>query len=122
MTKIALTAQALSEVAVRALQEVKGKHIVRMDLRKSSGAVTDYFIVCTGTSNTHVQALAESVLKIMKKDAGEIPHAKEGLQTGEWVLVDYINVVVHVFLKDKRSFYQLERLWGDADTKVYEDL
>ncbi|MDP5170255.1 MAG: ribosome silencing factor [Bacteroidia bacterium] len=122
MTKIALDAQALSEVAVQALQEIKGKNIVRMDLRKSDGSVTDFFIICTGTSNTHVQALADSVLKVMKKEAFEIPFAKEGVQAGEWVLVDYVNVVVHIFLKDKREFYQLERLWGDAKVDRFEDM
>lgn len=122
MTKIALDAQALSELAVKALQEVKGKDIVRMDLRQSDGSVTDYFVVATGTSDTHVKALSESVLKIIKQEAKEFPHAKEGVQGGEWVLVDYVNVVVHIFQKEKREFYRLEKLWGDATINVYEDM
>lgn len=122
MTKIALNAQALSELAVKALQEVKGKNIVRMDLRQSDGSVTDYFVIATGTSDTHVKALSESVLKIIKQEAKEFPHAKEGVQSGEWVLVDYINVVVHIFQKEKREFYRLEKLWGDATTDFYEDM
>lgn len=121
MTTTALDAQALSTLAVKALQEVKGKHIIKMDLRQSDGAVTDFFVICTGTSDTHVKALSESVLKIMKTEAGEYPHAKEGLQAGEWILVDYVNVVVHIFQREKREFFRLESLWGDAQTEVYED-
>lgn len=73
MTKIALNAQALSELAVKALQEVKGKNIVRMDLRQSDGSVTDYFVIATGTSDTHVKALSESVLKIIKQEPKSFP-------------------------------------------------
>jgi ribosome-associated protein len=114
MTKVALNAKALTDVVIEGLQEIKGQEILRMDLRQVSGAITDYFIICTGTSDKHVQALAESVL-ITAKKTGEIPHNREGMQAGEWVLIDYVNVVVHIFLREKRNFFRLEDLWGDAE-------
>ncbi len=121
MAKRALEAQALANLAVKALQEKKGKSILSMDLRKSDGSVSDFFVVCTGTSDTHVQALADSVLTMMKQEAREIAHSKEGMQSGQWILLDYITVVIHIFLKDRREFYRLERLWGDATMTSYED-
>ena len=120
MTKILLDAQMLSAIAVEGLQEIKGQNIVRLDLRNSDGAVTEYFVICTGTSDRHVQSLAESVMKFVKEEAGEKPLSTEGLQHGEWVLLDYVNVVVHIFQQEKRDFYRLENLWGDAVRKLYE--
>lgn len=121
MTKILLDAKALSDIAVKGLQEIKGKSITRMDLRGSDGAVTDFFIICTGTSDKHVQSLAEAVMDFMKKE-GEQPLSKEGMESGEWVLLDYVNVVVHIFQEDFRNFYRLESLWGDAKSKSYKDV
>ncbi|TAE48092.1 MAG: ribosome silencing factor [Bacteroidetes bacterium] len=114
MTRVALDAKSITRIAVEGLQDTKGRDIVRMDLRKSSGAVTDFFIICTGTSDTHVKSLAESVMKKMSEN-GEKPISREGVQKGEWVLIDYGNVVIHIFLKESRMFYRLEDLWGDAD-------
>lgn len=87
-----------------------------MDLKGVDGAITDYFIICTGTSDRHVQSLAESVMEEMKK-VGERPISKEGLQAGQWVLLDFVNVVVHIFQQEMRDFYRLEALWGDAPTE-----
>ena len=114
MTRVALDAKALSDVVIEGLQEIKGQEILRMDLRDVDGAITDYFVLCTGTSDKHVQALAESVIELTKEH-GERPHNKEGLQQGEWALIDYVNVVVHIFQREKRSFFRLEDLWGDAE-------
>ncbi|MEZ4827279.1 MAG: ribosome silencing factor [Bacteroidia bacterium] len=119
MTKVLLDAKSLSHVAVKGLQEIKGQDIVKMDLRKIDGAVTDYFVICTGTSDRHVQSLAESVMKFMS-EVGEKPISKEGLQHGEWVLLDYGTIVVHIFMREKRSFYRLEDLWGDARSEWIE--
>ncbi|MCB0835807.1 MAG: ribosome silencing factor [Bacteroidetes bacterium] len=121
MTKILLDAKAISDIAVKGLQEIKGKDIIRMDLTGTSGAVTDYFIICTGTSDRHVASLAESVLKEMKEH-GERPISTEGLQHGEWVLIDFVNVVVHIFQQEKRNFYRLEALWGDGEFERFEDV
>jgi ribosome-associated protein len=114
MTKVLLEAQALADIAIKGLQEVKGQEILKMDLRNSDGSVTDFFLICTGTSDRHVQALGDSVLKFIK-EAGELPHSKEGFDKGDWVLLDYINVVVHIFQEEARNFYRLEKLWGDAE-------
>lgn len=111
--KAATDARALSDIVIKGLQEIKGQDIVRMNLSHADGSVCDYFVVCTGTSDKHVQALAESVEKFMRA-AGEKPLSREGLQRGEWVLLDYVDVVVHVFQAEARNFYRLEDLWGDA--------
>ena len=113
MTNVLLDAKALSSLAVEALQEKKGLNILRMDLRDADGSVTDFFVICSGTSDRHVQALADSVLEFLR-NSGERPHNKEGIDKGEWILLDYINVVVHIFQKDTREFFRLEDLWGDA--------
>ncbi|MEL6650200.1 MAG: ribosome silencing factor [Bacteroidota bacterium] len=114
MTKILLDAKALSDLAIEGLLEKKGRNIVRLDLRETEGASTDFFVICTGTSDRHVEALADSVIKVMKEKAEERPLSLEGKEAGEWVLADYFNVVVHIFQEEKRSFYRLEDLWGDG--------
>ncbi|GAB4404556.1 MAG: ribosome silencing factor [Bacteroidia bacterium] len=121
MTRVALDARALSEVAIHGLQEIKGKEILRMDLRKIGSAVSDYFILCTGTSDKHVQALADAVIEAMRA-VGERPISKEGMNKGEWILLDFVDVVVHIFQRDTRAFYRLEDLWGDADCERLPDL
>ncbi|MEO0897964.1 MAG: ribosome silencing factor [Bacteroidota bacterium] len=122
MTKLALDAKSLTDLAIKGLQDLKGKNIVRMDLREVDGAITDYFVICTGTSDRHVSSLAESVMDVIREEGSEKPINKEGLTAGEWVLLDYVNVVVHVFQKDTRDFYRLEALWGDANMDKIEDL
>ncbi|MEM6348248.1 MAG: ribosome silencing factor [Bacteroidota bacterium] len=115
MTKVFLDAKALSDLAIEGLLEKKGKNIVRLDLRDTEGAVTDFFVICTGTSDRHVEALSESVVKVIKEKAEERPLSIEGKESGEWVLTDYFNVVVHIFQEEKRNFYRLEDLWGDSE-------
>lgn len=122
MTQTTLSATQLSDIAVEALQELKGRSIIKMDLRDIESAVTDFFIIATGTSDRHVQSLSDSVLDLMKKKATELPISKEGLQGGVWALVDYGSVVVHVFQEDQRQFYKLESLWGDAPTEYFTDV
>lgn len=120
MTQLLLDAKTISDIAISALQEIKGKKITRMNLTKTDGAVTDYFVICNGTSDRHVQSLAESVLKMMR-EAGERPINQEGLETGEWVLLDFFNVVIHIFQPEKREFYRLENLWGDALFESFDE-
>ncbi|WNJ15970.1 ribosome silencing factor [Pontibacter sp. G13] len=120
--KVALDAKALTDLVIEGLQNLKGKEIVRMDLSQTDGAMTDYFVICTGTSDTHVSALADSVLKTVKEQSGDIPISKEGMDVCEWVLIDYVNVIVQIFLKEKREFYRLESLWGDADIERIPDM
>ncbi len=120
MKHTTLSSTHLSEIAVQGLQEKKGVDIICLDLRKLDTAITDYFIICTGNSDRHVQALAGSVIEFMDKK-GEKPISKEGVQKGEWVVIDYVSLVVHIFLKEKRDFFRLEDLWGDAELSVIND-
>src|SRR5699024_8442991 len=91
-----------------------------LDLREIDSAVCDYFIICNGTSNTHVNAIVGSVQKTVSKEIKEKPWHIEGAENGEWVLMDYVDVVVHVFQKHIREYYDLESLWGDAKTVSVE--
>ena len=112
--------EALAEIAVLGMQEKKGQSIITMDLRKLKSAFADFFVICHGTSDRQVEALADSVEEVVYKATGEKPLHREGAEQAEWILLDYINVVVHVFQKEKRSFYGIEELWGDAAIKNHE--
>ena len=105
----------LCRTLVEGLEDKKGKDIVIMDLRKAGTSPSDFFVVCTGTSDTHVKALCDSAYDAVKEKTGEKPRGMEGMQKGEWVLMDYTDVIVHIFLKDRRDFYSIEELWGDAE-------
>ena len=87
-----------------------------MDLRDIKNTVCRYFVVCTGNSNTHVSAIVSAITKKVSKEMKEKPFQTEGNENAEWVLIDYINVVVHVFQKQIREYYSIEELWGDAKT------
>lgn len=107
------TDQLISTI-LEGIEEVKGQDIEIMDLREIENMVCDYFIVCNGTSNTQVTAIVNSVQKTVSKAIKDKPWHVEGLQNAEWVLMDYVNVVVHVFQKHIREYYDIESLWGDA--------
>ncbi len=117
-----LTSTELAHLTVEAIQDKKGQKIVQLDLREIEEAVADYFIICQGSSTTQVTALAENVEKYLEEHAGEKPIGKSGLRVGEWALVDYFNVVVHIFVEPVRQEFALEDLWGDAKITHYEDL
>ncbi|HBH21810.1 MAG TPA: ribosome silencing factor [Cytophagales bacterium] len=119
--KDTLTSEDLSKVIVKGIQEKKGKEIAVLDLRNINNAIADYFIICSGTSDTQVESIARSVEEQVFKIGGEDPWHKEGLNIKEWVLLDYVNVVTHIFKEDTRNFYGLEDLWGDADITRYEE-
>jgi ribosome-associated protein len=106
--------EQLSKAVAEGMAEKKGVDIVILDLRQSQGAVTDFFVICSGNSDTHVEALMDSVEDQVIKVFAERPWHREGKEVREWILLDYVNVVAHVFKKDRRSFYGLEDLWGDA--------
>ena len=107
----------LLETIINGMQEVKGKYISVLNLKEIETAVCKYFVICSGTSNTHVSSIADSVKKIVSKKIQEKPWHIEGLNTSEWVLLDYSDIVVHVFQEQTREFYRLEDLWGDAEIK-----
>ncbi len=115
------TAEQIRDFVVRGMQEKKAQDIVVMDLRKVKNAICDYFVLCSGTSDTQIDALSNSVEEEVHKASKINPWHKEGKLNREWILLDYVDVVVHVFKKDRRSFYDLEQLWGDADIQVIED-
>jgi ribosome-associated protein len=110
----------LSEIAVHGMQEKKGHDIVRLDLRNINSSVSDYFIVCNADSATQVKAIADSVEDEIYKSTEASPWRKEGLENAEWIILDYFDVVVHIFKTEKRDFYGIEDLWGDAQTTSYQ--
>jgi ribosome-associated protein len=101
--------------------EKKGINVLKIDLRKLENRITDYFVVCHATSTTQVSAISDSVEDLVRAQAGEKPMHVEGLDNCYWVLLDYGNVIVHIFLEEYRSFYSLESLWGDAVISAMED-
>jgi ribosome-associated protein len=104
----------LCDAVVEGMQENKAKDIVVLDLRDISNAVCDYFVICSGESSTQVDGISSSVTRHTRKELKEKPWHIEGKTNSEWILLDYINVVVHIFYKDARPFYDLEDLWADA--------
>ncbi|MGL4632474.1 MAG: ribosome silencing factor [Leadbetterella sp.] len=111
----------LSEAIIHGMQEKKAVDIVKLDLRKIPNAITDFFIICSGTSEPQIDAIAQSVEEEVHKSLKENPWHKEGFQNKEWILLDYVDIVVHVFKKDRREFYDIETLWGDASITKYQD-
>lgn len=107
---------------VSGMQEKKAKSIKVLDLSKLNSGVADCFVICHGTSDKQVEAIADSVDEIVRKKTGEKPWSSEGKQKAEWILLDYINVIVHVFVEPKRNFYGLEVLWGDALITSFDDI
>jgi ribosome-associated protein len=105
---------------IKGIEDVKGQEIEILDLRKIENTVCDYFIICNGTSNTQVNAIVNSIQKLVSKSIQEKPWHVEGYNNAEWVLLDYVHVVVHVFQKHIREFYDIEGLWGDAKSVKVE--
>jgi ribosome-associated protein len=110
-----VNSETLSDTIVKGMQEKKAFDIVVLDLRKVKNAVADFFVICSGNSDKQLDAIADSVDEEVFKALKENPWHTEGKNNKEWMLLDYIDVVAHVFRKDRREFYALERLWGDAD-------
>lgn len=110
------------DLVVDSIQDIKGKNIVKLDLRRLTDAPTDCFIVCEGDSNTQVKAISDRISYRLKTELGEMPNHIEGTRESRWICLDYFNIVVHVFHKEAREFYQLEDLWSDADITEYESL
>lgn len=110
----------LVDLIVKGIEEVKGEEIVILDLTELENSVCDFYVICDGTSNTQVQAISRSVEKTVRENIGDKPWHIEGTENAEWVLMDYVNVAVHVFQKKIREFYDLESLWGDAKIKKIE--
>jgi len=99
---------------INAIEQKKGEQIVSLDLRKIPEAVADFFVICQATSTTQVKAIADNVEDLVKKNCGEIPYKHEGQQAAHWILIDYVNIVVHIMQPETRRFYKLEEMWSDA--------
>jgi ribosome-associated protein len=106
--------------AVRAARDKKAHDVIVLDLR-NAGGFTDYFVICTGNNARQITAIADSVRETLKSELDERPALTEGVDRSEWILLDYFNFVVHVFSRECRSFYGLERLWGNAERHEFED-
>lgn len=109
-----IDSQVLCNSIVEGMQENKAKDIVVLDLREVKNAVTDFFVICSGESTTQVDGINSSVMRHTRKELQERPWHQEGKENSEWILLDYVNVVAHIFYKDARHFYDLEDLWADA--------
>ena len=103
---------------VEAMDAIKGKEIVTLDLRETGTAVTDYFVICHANSKTQVDAIADKIIDEVRDKNGVKPYHVEGRDNTEWILIDFVDVVVHVFLQSMRKYYQLEELWADAEKIV----
>ena len=114
MIKNTSDSDLLIGLIIKGMEEIKGKNINLLDLRDIENAFCDYFVICDGNSNTQVNAITNSISKIVSKEIMEKPYQIEGAENAEWILMDYINVVVHIFQKHKREYYDVENLWGDA--------
>lgn len=111
-------ASSLIDQIIKGIENVKGEEIQIMDLNNIENTPCKYFIICSGNSNTQVMAIVNSIIKKVSKKIQEKPLHTEGLEAAEWVLIDYINVVVHVFQRKTREFYNIEELWGDAKSTL----
>jgi len=121
MKKRSDEAEVLVKNIIKGIFEKKGHDVIKIDLRKLENRITDYFVICHGSSVTQVDSICDSVEDTVRKKPGEKPLHIEGRENSFWVLVDYGNVIVHIFLEEYRNFYSLESLWADADIEKMED-
>lgn len=110
----------LFKTIIKAIQEKKGENVISLDLRKIHEAVADFFIVCEASNPQQIRSIGDFVQEEVKKNCDEIAYKHEGYQALQWVLIDYVNIVVHVMLRDTRKFYQLEEMWSDAVRDEHE--
>ena len=120
--KLQVSHDDLNDLIIDSISDIKGKHIVKLDLRSLDDSPTDFFIICEGDSNTQVKAIADRIYFRLKSEAGVFPSHFEGKQNGKWICVDYFTTVVHVFHPESREFYGLEELWADAAVTEYDSL
>ena len=113
--------QHLSEIVVAGMLDKKAFDVTVLDLRKIKHAVADYFVICSGNSDTQIDAISDAVEDTVKKQTKQSPWKREGFKEKEWILIDYVDVVVHIFSKDKRVFYGLEELWADANITTVQE-
>ena len=111
----------LIKTIINAIQEKKGENIISLDLRKVNEAVADFFIICEASNQPQVRAIADFVEQGVGEKCDEYPYHHEGMKNSQWILIDYVNVVVHVMLSETRKFYKLEEMWSDAVTNEHDE-
>ncbi len=114
-----LSASKLAEYAIQSLLDKKAFDPILMDMRDLSNAPADFFVIAHGSSDTHVEAMSDELIRKVRTELGEKPSHVEGKENAEWILIDYFDVVVHIFIEEKRKFYDLESLWGDAKIQSF---
>jgi len=119
-TKLLSTDTLITNI-IEGIDNLKGEKINIIDLRKIDNSVCKYFIVCSGNSNTHVKSISNSIQKHVWKETNENPWHVEGEEISDWILIDYVDIAVHIFKKETRVFYDLESLWGDAKQILIEE-
>jgi ribosome-associated protein len=122
LKKPAGNSSELNALIIDAIQDIKGKNIIQLDLRSLDDAPADYFIICEGDSSTQVRAISENIGKKIKDKTGVKPYHTEGIDGAKWILVDFFDTVVHVFYPETRAFYEIEELWGDAKITQFENI
>lgn len=122
LKQLKLTTAEINDLIIDSIQDIKGKNIVKLDLRKIEEAPTDFFIICEGDSNTQVKAISDNIQRRLKQGGQQLPSHVEGERNAIWICVDYFTTVVHVFYREARAFYELEELWSDATFTEYESL
>jgi len=119
---ISSDSDSLCDLIIDAIQDIKGKKILKLDLKKLDESPADYFVICEGDSHTQVKGISGNIYKRLKDERGLRPFKTEGEQHANWILVDYFDVVIHIFYKETRTFYDLEDLWSDAKITEYENI
>lgn len=119
---IKLTREAVNELIIDSIQDIKGKNVLQIDLRHLTDAPADFFVICEGESTTQVRAISDNIQRRLKGDAGISPTHVEGQRHSRWICMDYFSTVVHIFHKETRAFYELEDLWSDGIFTEYENL
>ncbi len=111
----------LLKTIIKAIKDKKGENIISLDLRKVPEAVADFFIICEADNQPQIRAIADNIEEEVKKKCGEAPYHREGKENLQWVLIDYVNAVVHIMLPETRKFYKLEEMWSDASLSEHND-
>ena len=106
---------------IKAIKDKKGENIVSLDLRKIPEAVADFFVICEANNQPQIRAISDTIEEKVKKECGENPYRHEGKQNLQWVLIDYVNIVVHIMMPEQRKFYKLEEMWSDAGYEEHND-
>lgn len=122
MLKKAVSGNKLADIIVKGMQEKKAKSILKIDLRKLKVTIADYFVICHADSSKQIDAIADSVEEEVRNETGLKPFSREGFMNAEWIIIDYSDVIVHIFIREKRYYYNLEELWDDGKITQYPDV